>query len=140
MRNHGRWGWARFNVYGIVLAVLAVMGVADLIHPADAELATVVGRPPPGQTFWVASYVIAGLLLLAGFLRTDRIAESLGLGLLTLGLAVETVVGLSILGWTEYSLTRIILLVVIGGCTWARLSVLWSRHGLTIQIPPRGEP
>lgn len=133
----GRFAWAKFNAYGFVLAILAIMSLADLIHPAGTELARATGDIPPGQPYWTVGFGIAGVLLLIGFLRADRISETVGLVLMTLGIVVQTCVAYSLLGWSEYTLTRIALVLVIGGCTWARVSVLWMRAGLSITIPAR---
>jgi hypothetical protein len=132
-----RFAWAKLNAYGILLAGLAVLGVADLIHPGNADLARLVGSIPPGQPFWTAGYVVAGLLLLWGFVRTDRLAETFGLCLLTLSLISQGVVAWALLGWVDYTTTRIVVLVIVAGCSWARISALWSRDGLTITIPAR---
>lgn len=139
MRNHGRLVWARFNAYGILLAALALLALADLIHPAGSDLARLVGEVPPGQTVWVTGFGLAGILMLLGFFRADRIAESAGLTVLTLALAVQTVVAFALLGWNSYSVTRIAVLLVVALCATARISSLWSKEGVTVTIPPRGE-
>lgn len=135
--NGGRFAWARFNAYGILLAGLALLGIADLAKPGGTNLAQLVGEVPALQPFWVLGFAIAGLLLMVGFVRADRIAESLGLVLLTLALVVQTAVAFGYLGWSQYTLTRLILIALIGTCSWARISVLWTRAGLTVTIPPR---
>lgn len=52
-------------------------------------------------------------------------------------LVAQAVVAFALLGWTSYTTTRLIILGLLGLCVWARLSVLWTRKGLTITIPPR---
>lgn len=138
-QDHGRFAWAKLNIYGVLLACLALMSFLDLVHPGRAELAVLVGEVPPWQAVWVALFASSGVLLLLGFARADRLAETLGLLLMTLGLVIQTIVGFTYLGWTEFTFTRIALTLIVGGCTWARISVLWSKTGLTITIPPRGD-
>lgn len=133
----GRLAWARLNAYGILLACLALMGVTDFLNPGGTDLARLVGSVPPGQPFWVGGYIVSGLLLLFGFARTDRFVETLGLALLSAALMVQTAVAYDLLGMTKFTETRIALIVVVGVCSWARMSVLWARKGLTIHIPPR---
>jgi hypothetical protein len=132
-----RFAWAKLNAYGILLAALCVMGVTDLINPGGANLARIVGEVPPGQPFWVAGFIVSGLLMLYGFARTDRLAETIGLALLTTSLTVQTIVALSLLGWSPFTYTRIVLIAIVGGCSLARCSVLWAKDGLTITIPAR---
>ncbi len=132
-----RLAWAKLNAYGILLAALALMGVTDLINPGGANLARIVGEVPPGQPFWVGGFVLAGVLMLYGFARTDRIAETIGLNLLGASLTLQGVVSFALLGWSQFTLTRIALLLIVALCAWARFSVLWSRSGLTVTIPPR---
>lgn len=133
-----RFAWAKLNAYGFVLAGLAILSLADLAHPGGTDLARLAGGIPPGQQVWTIGFGIAGLLLLLGFLRTDRVAETLGLGLLTIGATAQTAVAFSLLGWSEFTVTRLLLVAIIGACTWARVTVLWSRDGLAVTIPPRG--
>lgn len=135
--NGGRFAWARFNAYGILLAGLALLGAADLIDPGGTDLARLVGDVPVGQTIWIVGFTISGLLLMVGFMRGDRIAESLALLLLTLALIVQALVAFGYLGWSSYTLTRLALIGLVGFCAWARISVLWTREGLTVTIPPR---
>lgn len=134
-----RWAWARLNSYGIILAGLAVLGGLDLIDPAGTDLAQLVGGVPPGQNVWVGGYLAAGILLMYGFARTDRRAETAGLALLTGGLALQLAVAVWLLGISDFTITRVGILVLIGACSWARYSVLWSHDGLTITIPPRDD-
>lgn len=134
----GRRAWAKLNAYGFVLAFLALMSLADLLHPAGTQLAQAVGGIPPGQPFWTVGFGASGLLLLLGFLRTDRLSETLGLILLTLGVIAQTTVAYALLGWGEFTLIRLALVGVVAGCTWARVSVLWARDGLVVTIPARG--
>ncbi len=98
-----RLAWARLNAYGILLACLAVLGAADLIDPGGTDFARLVGGVPPGQPFWTAGYVVAGLMLLVGFVRTDRLVETLGLGLLTLALCAQTIVAWDLLGYSTFT-------------------------------------
>lgn len=137
MKNSSPLAWMRFNAYGVLLAGLAIMGLLDLINPGKADMARLVGDVPPGQSAWVTGFVVSGLLLMWGFVRRDRIAETLGLGVLNLSLAVQALVAYSLLGWTEFTATRLIILGIVGLCSAARVSVLWTREGLTITIPPR---
>jgi len=130
--------WAKLNAYGFVLAGLGVLAGLDLIHPANTDLARLAGGIPPGQSWWTVAIVFAGLLLLYGFVRVDRFAESAGLILLNLAVLAQTVVAYMLVGWTDFTLTRIAILAILGGCAWARISVLWSREGLAVTIPPRG--
>ena len=139
MKTHGRLVWARFNAYGILLAGLAILALADLTHPAGSDLARLLGQTPPGQTVWVTGFGVAGGLMMLGFVRADRIAESLGLGVLTLALAAQTVVAFSYLGWNSYSATRLAVLGIVALCAAARISTLWSKEGVTVTIPPRHE-
>lgn len=131
------YAWAKLNAYGFVLAGLGVLAGTDLIHPANTDLARLTGEVPPGQVWWTLAVVVAGLLLLLGFMRVDRIAETLGLALLTGAVAAQTVVAYALLGWNDYTLTRIAIVTILAGCTWARVSVLWSRDGLAVTIPAR---
>jgi len=133
-----RFAWAKLNAYGFVLAGLTFLSLADLIHPGDTDLARLSGGIPPGQAVWTVGFGLSGLLLLIGFLRTDRVSETLGLSLLTLGTVAQTAVAFSLLGWSEFTATRLVLVGIVGGCTWARVSVLWSRDGLAVNIPARG--
>lgn len=74
--DHARLAWLRLNAYGVLLAGLAVLGLADLANPGGTDLARMVGEIPPGQTFWVLGFVVSGLLLLMrGFVRADRVAD-----------------------------------------------------------------
>lgn len=136
-KPHGRLMWAKLNSYGVILAGLAILGVADLIKPGGADLARLVGEIPPGQPFWVAGYVISGLALLYGFARGDRLSESLGLALLFLSLLFHSFVAFLLLGFSDFVYTRLFLIGLIGFAGWARISVLWSKDGLIITIPPR---
>ena len=129
--------WAKLNAYGFVLAALSVLSLADLISPADTDLARAVGEIPPGQTWWTIGFAVGGFLMLFGFTRIDRIAETIGLSLLTVAVVAQSVVAFFYLGWTEYTFTRLAIIAIIGGCTWARVSVLWSREGVAITIPAR---
>lgn len=138
-RRPERFAWAKLNSYGILLALLALMGVADLINPGGAPLARVVGEVPSGQPLWVGGIVASGLLLLWGFARADRVAETAGLIVLTLAVTAQTVVAWQLLGWTDFTLTRLLLLLIVAGCSWARISALWSAGGLVITIPARGD-
>lgn len=45
--EHKPYAWAKLNAYGFVLAALAILGLADLIHPADTDLADRGGAPMP---------------------------------------------------------------------------------------------
>lgn len=139
MKTHGPLVWARFNAYGILLAGLAVLGLTDLINPGGTDLARLVGETPTGQSLWVTGFGLSGVLLMVGFLRIDRIAETAGLALLTVSLAAQTIAAFTYLGWTSYSLTRIAILLIVAACSAARASSLWSKHGMTVTIPPRGE-
>lgn len=131
------YAWAKLNAYGFVLAGLGILALADLIHPADTDLARLSGDIPTGQTWWTLAVAIAGLLLLFGFLRVDRIAETAGLVLLAAAVLAQTVAAFALLGWSDFALTRLVILAIIGGCTWARVSVLWSRDGIAVTIPAR---
>lgn len=139
MRTHGKLVWARFNAYGILLAGLAILALADLTHPAGSDLARLIGETPPGQTIWITGFGFAGALMMLGFFRADRIAESLGLVILTGSLTVQTIVAFSYLGWNSYSATRLAVLGIVTLCTAARISTLWSKNGVTVTIPPRHE-
>jgi hypothetical protein len=132
-----RLAWLRLNAYGVLLAFIALMGVQDLITPAGAPLAQVVGEVPPGQNFWVGGIVIAGLMMFWGFVRADRLVETCALVFLTLAVAAQTIVAWSMLGWTEFTLTRCALLGAVILCSSARASALWSREGMVITIPAR---
>ena len=44
-----------------------------------------------------------------------------------------------VLGFAEFTTTRVALVGILALCMWARCSVLWSRRGLSIRIPARGE-
>jgi hypothetical protein len=129
--------WLRLNAYGILLAGLAVLGMADFINPGGTDLARLIGEVPHHQPLWIIGYVLAGLLLLWGFVRTDRIPETIGLALLNAALLLHTAVAFDYLGWTDYTLTRVALILIIGCCSWARISVLWTKRGLMVTIPPR---
>ena len=139
MARGDRTAWLRLNAYGVVLACLCVLSLTDLIHPAGTELARLVGDVPPGQPAWVVGFGMAGILLLYGFAKADRIAETIGLALLTLGLVAQFVTALAYLGLTEFTATRLLLVAILVLCTWARCSVLWSKRGLNIHIPARGQ-
>lgn len=136
--ENDRLAWAKLNAYGFVLAGLGLLAMTGLTHPAGTELARLTGDIPPGQSWWTAGFVAGGILLLLGFLRTDRMAESAGLVVLTAAVVAQTVVAWKLLGWTDFTLTRIAIVGIIGGCAWARISVLWSTEGLTVTIPARG--
>lgn len=133
----GRFAWAKLNAYGFVLAGLAVLATRDLIRPAGTELARLTGDIPPGQYLWAIAFTLAGLLLLVGFLFTDRIAETAALLLLTGGVVAQAVVAFRLLGWTDFTLTRLALIWILGGCAWARISVLWAKDGVAVNIAPR---
>jgi hypothetical protein len=138
--GHGdRLAWARFNAYGILVAGLAIYALSDLFHPAGTDMARLIGEIPPGQYVWVTGFVISGLLMLHGFIRTDRTTETMALALLLLGLVAQGISAYAYLGITEFTATRIYLFVLVALVTWARCSVLWGKHGLVIRIPPRGE-
>lgn len=139
MTDHTRWAWAKLNAYGIILAGLALFGGLDLIDPANTDFARELGGVPPGQHVWIVGYLAAGVFMMYGFARTDRRAESLGLLLLTSGLALQLVVAVWLLGASGFTLTRVLLLALVAACSWARYSVLWSHDGLTITIPPRDD-
>lgn len=136
-RPTSRLTWAKLNAYGIILAGLAIMAVTDLITPGGADLAKLVGEVPPGQHFWSAGFVTSGLLLLYGFIRGDRLAESLGLGILFVSVLAQTVVAFSLLGWSDFTMTRLAIIAIVGLGGLARVSALWSRDGLVITIPAR---
>lgn len=139
MPKSDRSAWLRLNAYGVVLACLAVLSLTDLFHPADAELARIVGDVPPGQPAWVVGFGMAGVLLLVGFIRADRLAETIGLALINAGLLAQAATAYAYLGLTEFTTTRVALVAILALCMWARCSVLWSRRGLSIRIPARGE-
>lgn len=134
-----RTAWLRLNAYGVILAGLAVLSFADLFHPASTDLARLINGVPPGQPVWLTGFVVAGVMLMIGFVRGDRVAESLGLALLNLALAAQAVVAYGYLGVTEFTSTRLVILGILLLGTWARCSALWSRDGMTIHIPARGE-
>jgi hypothetical protein len=134
-----RLAWARLNAYGVLVAGLAIFAVGDLFHPGGTDLARLIGEVPPGQTLWVTGFGIAGLLMLHGFVRADRITETLALGLLIFGIIAQAISAYAYLGITEFTTTRLYLLVLVSLTTWARCSVLWGKFGLVIRIPPRGE-
>lgn len=138
MPDRTRFAWAKLNAYGIILAGLALLGFVDLIRPAGANLARLIGEVPPGQHFWAAGFVASGLVLLYSFVRGDRLAETLGLVLLVLSLVAQTVVAFWMLGWAEFTLTRLLVIAILGLGGGARISALWSRDGLVVTIPPRG--
>lgn len=138
-RDPQRWAWAKLNTYGFVLAGLTMLAILDLIHPADTDLAKLAGEVPPGQTWWAIGFIASGLLLFVGFLRTDRISETAGLIALNWAIAGQTVASITMVGWVEYTWVRLGLLLIFATCAWARISVLWSREGLAVSIPPRGE-
>lgn len=138
-RKGERFAWARLNAYGVLVACLAVLSLTDLLHPAGTELARLIGDVPPGQPAWATGFIIAGLLMLIGFVRTDRTAETIALGLLTVGVVAQTIVAYAYLGLTEFTATRIALVAIVALVTWARCSTLWSKEGLSIRIPARGE-
>lgn len=137
MTDRNRWAWARLNAYGIILAGLALLGGLDLINPGGTDFARLLGEVPPGQHVWATEYVAAGILMLYGFARTDRRAETAGLALLTGGLILQLAVAVWLIGLTDFTLTRVAILALVAGCAWARYSALWSQDGLTISIPPR---
>ena len=137
-RKGERFAWLRLNAYGVLIAFLAVLSLTDLLHPGQAELARVVGDIPPGQPAWTTGFIISGCLLLVGFVRGDRIAETIGLALLTGGLVAQVITAYAYLGVTEFTAVRLVLLGMVGLCMGARVSVLWSKKGLTIHIPARG--
>lgn len=132
-----RFAWARLNAYGIILAGLALLGVGDLIHPGGANLARLVGEVPPGQNFWATGLVISGLLLFYGFARGDRLAETLALGLLFISVVAQTTVAFILLGLSDFTVTRLAVIAILGLGGAARVSALWSRDGLVVTIPPR---
>lgn len=139
MSERTRFAWAKLNAYGIILAGLAFLGIRDLIKPGGANLAVIVGEVPPGQYFWVTGYVLSGAVLVYSFARGDRLAETVGLGLLLGSLLLQTAVAYHLLGWSDFTLTRLVLIGIIGLGGGARLSALWSRNGLIVTIPPRGQ-
>jgi hypothetical protein len=130
--------WLRLNAYGVVLAGLALMAGLDLIDPANTDFGQLVGGVPPGHYLWTSGYVLGGLMMLHGFLRTDRLVETIGLSVLAVCQVLQIVVAIKLLGFIDFTWTRITVLTLVSLCSWARLSVLWSRDGLTITIPPRG--
>lgn len=129
--------WAKFHAHGFVFAGLAILALFDVFHPRNSQLSRLTGDVPPGQVLYTLGFVISGLLLLRGFLWVDRIAESAAMVLVTVCVVIQTAVAFSMLGWTGFTLTRLIIVAIVGGCTWARCSVLWSREGVVITIPPR---
>lgn len=139
MPDHTRFAWAKLNAYGIILAGLCLLGVGDLIKPGGANLARIVGEVPPGQHIWVSGIALSGLLLLVGFARGDRLAETIGLALLLVSVVAQTVVAFALLGWTEFTVTRLVIIGILALGGGGRVSALWSRHGLIVTIPPRGE-
>lgn len=136
-RKRDKSAWLRLNAYGVILAGLAVLSFADLLHPASTDLARLVNGVPPGQPVWLTGFVTSGILLLIGFVRGDRVAETLGLAVLDTALAAQAVVAYAFLGITEFTTTRLVILAILGLGTWARCSALWSKDGLTIHIPAR---
>lgn len=134
-----RLAWARLNAYGIILAGLLILAVHDLIHPAEADLTRLVGDIPPGQTIWTAGFTAAGVLLMLGFATTDRRPETAGLLLMCACITAQGFVAYYYLGLTDFTLVRVALIVLLTTCSAARISVLWTRGGMTITIPPRHE-
>lgn len=134
-----RFAWAKLNAYGILLAGLALLGGLDLIDPAGTDFAQLIGGVPPGQNMWIVGYIASGILLMYGFARTDRRAETAGLLLLTSALVLQLGVAVWLLGASGFTFTRVLILVLVAACSWARYSALWSHDGLTITIPPRDE-
>ena len=137
-REPTRFAWAKLNAYGLILAGLALLGVGDLIKPGGANLARLVGEVPSGQQFWVSGFVLSGLLLAHGLVRADRLTETAGLVLLFVSIAAQTVAAVVLLGWVDFTYTRLAIIGVVGVFGAARISALWSREGLSITIPPRG--
>jgi hypothetical protein len=133
--NRGvRFAWAKLNAYGILLAGIAILTVANLINPSNEELDRVSGLIPFAQPLWVSGFVVAGGLMMFGFLRADRVAETIGLGLLDISLLIQTVVAIFLFGVTDYTVNSAVVLLVAAGCSWARIAALWSKHGLVITI------
>ncbi len=54
------------------------------------------------------------------------------------GAIIQTIVAFNLLGWTEYTVTRLSVVAAVLAVTYARTSVLWSKKGVTVVIPPRG--
>jgi len=133
----GRFTWLRLSAYGALVAGLALLGAMDLINPGGTDFARLVGGPPPGQMWWTSGYVLGGLMMMHGFVRTDRIAETLGLMVLTVCQIVQIAVAIHLLGFQQFTLTRVVVFVMVTLCAAARVSVLWSRDGITVTIPPR---
>lgn len=138
MTDRTRFAWARLNAYGIILAGLALLAVGDLIHPAGADFARLIGDVPPGQHFWATGFVLSGLILIYGFIRSDRLAETLALGLMMASVLLQTFIAYRLLGFTDFTYTRLAIIGILGLGGAARVSALWSRDGLVVTIPPRG--
>lgn len=138
MDKENKYAWIKLNSYGVILAGLCILSVTDLINPANTDISTLVGTVPPGQFFWVVGFVISGLAIMYGFIVNDRLAETLGLILLASALMLQTAVALILLGFgNDFVITRFIILGLIGLAGGARISVLWSKEGVVITIPPR---
>lgn len=137
--NHDRLAWARLNAYGILVAGLAILSLVDLLHPGGTDLARLIGEVPPGQTVWVTGLGCAGLLMLHGFIRSDRITETIALVVLNLCILAQIASAAYFLGFTEFTTTRIVILGLVGAVTWARCSALWPQDAIDIHIPGRGE-
>lgn len=138
-RRHDRFAWARLNAYGVLVAGLSVLSLTDLLHPGGTELARLIGDVPPGQPAWATGFIIAGLLMLVGFVRGDRIAETIALVLMFVGVVAQTIVAFAYLGLTEFTYIRLALIALVGLVALARSSALWPKYAMFIRIPARGE-
>jgi hypothetical protein len=134
--------WARVNSYGLLLVGLLVLTYTDVLHPETSNTARLLGHPSALIPLWAAGYLLAALFILWGFVGSSTLPEIVGLILLIFTSTVRylavthRLMVLNVGFWDDRMMGQTITFIVVVGTSLLRLSVLLSRDGLTVTIPP----
>lgn len=138
-----RFPWARLNADTLFLALLAFLsGLVDMVYPTGDETVAEIGFPTPSFYLRCAMYLAAGLMLLLSLARQHIPTEVMA----RMTLVVATIFELwrtgRIFGWTDgqHLIPAILLVLVVAGTTYLRLSVLLDPKGLVVRVPERRSP
>ncbi len=141
MTDSTRWAWARLNADTLFVALLAIgAGIFAVLDPlADAVVAA---RGSAAALFYVraGAYVFAGLLLVAALGRESVRLETMARSVLIGGVALNVYRHATWLGWGDtQTQANVVLLVIVVGTSWLRMSVLLNRDGFVVSRPSIGD-
>ena len=134
-----RLAWARLNADAALIATFALaFGISDVVDPASNATVHALGFASPSHYLRSVVFIVAGLLILAALARAHIAIEVIGRMLLIGDLVAQAWRTALLLGWgSGAAMERYAILGTVVLFTWMRLSALLSKHGLTVQIPPR---